>query len=338
MGKKNKKNCANFAAVKPYEYKGIKNQTVFPEFVELCKKTQNELIDILPQRLRDAGYTDVICEDGFIYARGNIPYLVTAHMDTVHLSVVQDFYEYVDENGRHILSSPQGIGGDDRCGIYMILEIIKEFKPYVLFCEDEESGMIGAKKFVRTKYIDEFDSDIDFMIELDRAHANDAVFYDCDNPEFTAYILENTKYEKDFGTFSDISTLAPMCGVAGVNLSCGYYKPHTLQEEVVVEEMLNTIVVVKRLLSSKSVKYEYIEKEYLGYAGGWGYDWSGCDGFWSANDVHEYILYDAFSTLQGTEGFDTVTGYTEEQAWLDFFQKNPNTCWNDVLDYYVDRI
>ena len=30
-----------------YTYKGKKNQTDFPEFVDLCKKTQKELIDIL---------------------------------------------------------------------------------------------------------------------------------------------------------------------------------------------------------------------------------------------------------------------------------------------------
>ena len=77
-------------------------------------------------------------------------------MDTVHKETVKDFYEYYDEeNERHIISSPQGIGGDDRCGIYMILEILKTHKCSVLFCEDEEAGGIGSEKFCKTEYITE---------------------------------------------------------------------------------------------------------------------------------------------------------------------------------------
>ena len=117
-----------FKKEESYTYKGIKNKTLFPDFISLCKMTQNELKNFLPKRLEEAGYTDVVVDDGFIYARGDIPYLVTAHMDTVHKEPVKDFYEFVDKNGNHILSSPQGIGGDDRCGIYMILDIIKNHK------------------------------------------------------------------------------------------------------------------------------------------------------------------------------------------------------------------
>jgi len=250
-----------------YIYKGTKNKTKFPEFVKLCKATQKELKKILPKKLMEAGYTDVISSDGFIYANGNIPILLTAHMDTVHKEPVKDFYEYVDENGNHIISSPQGIGGDDRCGIYMILEIIKEFKPSILFCEDEEIGGVGSDKFCKTEFINEL-ADLKFLVELDRANGNDAVFYECDNPEFTEFIENATSYKEEWGSFSDISTLAPACGVAAVNLSCGYYHAHTLQEEVNVEEMLHTIEIVKKLLTVESKQFEYIEANF-----GWKDEW-----------------------------------------------------------------
>ena len=172
-------------AAPKYVYKGLKNETKFPEFVQLCKYTQEELKEILPLRLVHAGYTTVIKGNGYIYAKGDIPYLLTAHMDTVHRSPVKDFYEYTDANGNHIISSPQGIGGDDRCGIYMILEIIKEFKPSILFCEDEEVGGVGARKFIQTDLAKELE--FNYAIELDRRGSNDAVFYDCDNEDFEEF-------------------------------------------------------------------------------------------------------------------------------------------------------
>ena len=35
----------------PYVYKGVKNKTAFPEFIDLCKATQKQLRSILPIKL-----------------------------------------------------------------------------------------------------------------------------------------------------------------------------------------------------------------------------------------------------------------------------------------------
>jgi hypothetical protein len=297
-----------------------------------------------------AGYSDVVKGDGYIYAKGEIPVLLTAHMDTVHKEPVRDYYEYVDAEGNHILSSPQGIGGDDRCGIYMILQIIKEFKPSILFCEDEESGGIGSSKFCQTDLINEL-ADLKFLIELDRANGNDAVFYDCDNPYFTDFITSNTGYKEAWGTFSDISYLSPACKVASVNLSCGYYHAHTLGEEVNVEEMLNTIEVVKYLLSVECEQFEYIESRY-----GYGYKGYGYGGYnynqkaygkW--DDWYDDYYDDGYShgVILCVSWCDPVTYKTEEKhyyastedaAWVKFFKSNGEVPWNYVVDYDVDYL
>lgn len=358
-----------------YTYKGRKNQTEYPEFVQMCKYTQKELIELLPNKLGEAGYADVIVGDGYIYAKGTVPVLLTAHMDTVHKTSVKDFYEYIDTNGNHVLSSPQGIGGDDRCGIYMILDIIKEHKCSVLFCEDEENGGIGSRKFCRTEYIKDLE-DLKYLIELDRANEKDAVFYDCENPDFTKFIEDNTGFKETYGSFSDISNLAPECMVAAVNLSCGYYHAHTLGEEVVVEEMLHTIEVVKKLLTVECEQFEYIEAEYnygynygYGYHGGYGYGYGYSKGYSKGYSSYYYdddddwnppsmkkntdstvkgkydwyeedpvvILYVTF--YEGVTLKETQESYcatTEEGAWLKFFKENPDTCWNYVMDYEFD--
>ncbi len=346
-----------------YVYEGRKNVTEFPRFIELCKATQEELKELLPDKLVEAGYTDIVIGDGYIYATGDIPILLTAHMDTVHVSTVKDYYEAI-KDGKHVISSPQGIGGDDRCGIFIILEIIKNYKPFILFCEDEEKGGDGSDKFCETDLIAELE-EMNFLIELDRMNNKDAVFYDCDNPEFTKFITETTGYKEAWGTFSDISTLAPACGVAAVNLSCGYYNAHRLTEYVVVEEMYETLEVVKKLLDVGVEQFEYIEKKsyygkgYSGYGsyrydGGWYdddyYDYGGYGGGYSngydkgGNTTKSYsysyerIIFVTFKTDNGEIQTLQYTGETKELCLLAFLNANPTVRWGDVLDYEYDWV
>ena len=109
------------------QYKGVRNK-ISPcneEFVQICKKDQKQLKNYLIMFLSEVGYKDIIIEKGFIYVKGEIPFCLTAHMDTVHLETVKTVYE-LEKDGDYIISSPQGIGGDDRCGIYMIMNILKK--------------------------------------------------------------------------------------------------------------------------------------------------------------------------------------------------------------------
>ena len=230
-------------------------------FVMICRLDKAQLKNYLIMYLYEVGYKNVVVGDGFVYAKGEIPFCLTAHMDTVHAETVKTTYE-LEQDGDYIISSPQGIGGDDRCGIYMIMNILKKgFKPYVVFCEDEEIGCVGSSKFIKTNLIDEL-KECKYIIELDRAGSNDAVFYHCDNPEFTEFITNTTEYKVAYGTCSDISVICPACKVAGVNLSCGYYNPHTLGEFVSMNEMAHTQEIVEKLLNTECVAYEYKEKKY----------------------------------------------------------------------------
>lgn len=222
--------------------------------------TQKQLKEFVKYVLNVNGYFPV-CGDGYVYAAGNIPVMLVAHMDTVHKEPVKEIY--VSNFGN--VTSPQGIGGDDRCGVYSIFSIIADLKPYVLFTEDEETGGVGANKFVYEYQNDPQklgNIDIDFMIEIDRQGNNDAVYYDCDNPEFEK-LISGYGYKTQWGSFSDISVIAPELGVAAVNLSSGYYKAHTTSEYINVPELEHTIEIVKQILSNVPLKknrkkYEYI--------------------------------------------------------------------------------
>lgn len=359
------------------EYKGVKNKTKFKEFIYICKRTQNELKAILPERLTQLGYENVVTADGYIYAKGTVPVCLIAHMDTVHVNRIVDYYEWVDEKGNHILSSPQGIGGDDRCGIYMILQIIKTHKCSVIFCEDEECGGIGARKFSTSQFIEEL-KEMKYLIEFDRKNNNDAVFYRCANKEFENFITTNTGLVKGFGSFSDISVIAPACKVAAVNISCGYHSPHSTDEEVNVEEMMRIVGIVKNLIPIECEQFEYKELTYdrtenysrQGY--GYGYGYCGYDYLEdyynrryglnkllededdsyvpstkqskkSSGKQKEVLLFVTFESYDHQVG-DFIqeqklyTGKDKFEAWFEFFDNNPDISMNMVVDYEFDEV
>ena len=329
------------------QYMGTRNRwsKCNDEFIKICKMSQKQLKNYLIMFLYEVGYKDVVVGDGFAYAKGDIPFCLTAHMDTVHKETVKVVYEY-QHKGDYLISSPQGIGGDDRCGIYMICNILKKgFKPYIVFCEDEEIGCIGSQKFCNTNLIKE-PEECKYIIALDRANANDAVFYDCDNHEFTEFITKTTGYEEKFGSCSDISYLCPECGVAGVNFSCGYYNAHTVGEYVSMNEMARTQEVVEKLLNTECLDYEYIEKAYSRNM--YGYNWY--DEYLATvnkrtetktettETTRKYCSpsYDCTCNLE-IELHDGKVMYTQgesfEEAWVEFFFNNPEYCFNNVMNY-----
>ena len=319
------------------------------KFGEICMKTQKELKRYLYSVLLSNGYKP-ICEDGFLYAEGELPYLVTAHMDTVH-KVQCDRYSIHKFKGMHRVQSKDGIGGDDRCGVYMILRMVRDgYKPSILFCEDEEIGSVGAGKFCKTQYLNDL-LNMKYLIELDRANENDAVFYDCDNPEFTKFITETTGYKEAMGSFSDIVELSEASGVASVNFSCGYYRAHTTQEYVMFEEMENTIKVVEKLLRTECEQFEFIPRKYSGYS--WYSNYYSKDDDWynyanymptisSKNKKNIYgmeVLYNEYRLLENgeyrsTEAQDWVEGESEMECLGSFFMTHPDICFGDVIDWY----
>ena len=161
--------------------------------------------------------------------------------------------------------SPQGIGGDDRCGVFALFKIYQsaQVKPWLLFCCNEEVGGLGAQHFCQAHSQGLLPKELDslkFIIEIDRKGSNDAVYYDCDNPDFEAYIA-GKGFTTAIGSFSDISLIAPELGIAAVNLSSGYYNAHTLHEFINVNELHDTIRKVGEIVSEAVdlPRFEYIE-------------------------------------------------------------------------------
>ena len=295
------------------------------EFEKICRMSQKSLKNHVKQKLQ-MRYEEVIVDDGFVYAQGSFPVLLVAHLDTVHSKLPNIILYDKDQN---TVSSPNGIGGDDRCGVYMIFEIIKKFNCSVLFCEDEEDGGIGANKFVKTDFARTLD--FNYIIEFDRANANDAVFYSCDNYDFEKFITRDF-YKINYGTYSDICDIAPVIGCAAVNLSCGYYKAHTKDEYVVLSDMENSIKAACDILArtTQNDKFEYVEYFEYGAWNGYGYN-----GFIDYNDQVYYLIQ--YISEHGVEEWYETFARSKAEAVGHFVMDNPKVSYENIIDVCVDK-
>ena len=330
---------------------------MYKSFTDICYMSQGELKDHVARELLKT-HQDIYSGDGYVFAKGTFPVLLVAHLDTVHKELP---HIIITDGVNGNLSSPRGIGGDDRCGVFMIFEVLKRFNCSVLFCEDEEIGTVGARKFIETDLAKTLS--FNYAIEFDRKGKNDAVFYDCDNEDFEEFITKDF-YKTSYGSFSDISVVAPFLKCAAVNLSCGYYNAHTTKEYVVVTEMLASINAACDILerTTEKDKFEYIEAAYnnYGYYGssyyGGGYYYGGyrksssnvkqSNGFWYNDDddddfmeevYQKYYLFEYVDEYGNTQWYETEA-YSRAEAVGNFAIEHPAVPYVNVIDIMVDDI
>lgn len=242
---------------------------VDPLFIKELSLPKEELAVFLVDALKSLGYSDIKFnedpKEGYIFAKGIIPVCLCAHMDKVpHYQNIKTINRTPILNAKNVvidvfLSSKQGIGGDDRCGVYAITSMLKlGHRPSVLFCMGEEIGCCGSHKFCKD-FPAEFLSDVNAFIQIDRRGSNDCVRYSDQNHELTNAICD-FDFSPAFGSCSDISVLMPHFGISGVNLSSGYYNEHNAKREYVsVKDVKILLKRLNKILQSNifNKRYEY---------------------------------------------------------------------------------
>lgn len=227
-------------------------------FKSLVSLNQEELFATMKSYLKNK-YKKVYSSKEFMVAIGNIPIALVAHLDTVYSKPVLNLY--YDEK-QSVLWSPEGLGADDRAGVFIILQIIKKgLRPSIILTTDEEKGGLGALALSKMSCPIKKPK---YMIQLDRRGYNDCVFYSCDNGDFVKYV-ESFGFEESYGSFSDISFLMPEWDICGVNLSVGYEDEHSYSERLHVDWMFETISKVEKMLKEKNIpdfKYEEYFRPY----------------------------------------------------------------------------
>lgn len=234
----------------------------FETLQAICRMHQHQLHGAMKNALKEI-YAEKfpnpiwIDTEKYLYFKGTTPILLVAHLDTVFKRPNRQIY--FDQEKNRMWGGAEGLGADDRAGVFGILWLLlySDCYPHVLFVHDEEIGGHGSIAAVKDQLINP--DDFKYIIELDRANQKDCVFYDCDNKEFTQYV-EGFGFETAEGTFSDISILCPAWKVAGVNLSIGYQHEHSLAEMLVVHWMMDTLDKVQLMLDDADniKRFDYI--------------------------------------------------------------------------------
>ena len=233
----------------------VLNEREYGLLERIASLSQSELKATLTQYLKGK-YKKVIVEKEYIVAEGNIPVALVAHMDTVFYNQPSEIYY---DQRKAIMWSPDGLGADDRAGIFAIVQIIADgYRPSIILTTDEERGGLGAQALAKKKCPIK---SLRYMIQLDRRGSNDCVFYQCANSKFIKYI-ETFGFAEAVGSFSDISFLMPAWQVCGVNLSIGYREEHSVSETLNVHWMFQTIEKVKKMLDCAEIdplNFEFCE-------------------------------------------------------------------------------
>jgi di/tripeptidase len=206
---------------------------------------------------------------------------VVSHIDTVHSKHIS----LINENRRLIIDEDQdmliakhpdtniqtGIGGDDKCGVFVCLSMFSKFDIIKgAFFVEEEIGMRGSKLSD-----DEFFSNVGYAIQFDAPSANwitevcfgVRIFEDF----FKDMIKENlsnngyTNFSND--PFTDVNQLAQKYDFNCLNLGCGYYRQHTDNEYVIISEVEKSLKagqdLIEYLGNDKYVKHKEPKKEIL---------------------------------------------------------------------------
>lgn len=280
----------------------------------------------------------------YLLIKGTAPIMLIAHLDTVHKDPVRDLCASSDGN---VLMSPQGVGGDDRCGVYALTRLYDEarVKPWLLFTCGEEIGGLGAHDFAedyRNGKLNKNLKSIRLLVELDRKGRNEAVYYDCDNPDLEAYITSKG-YQTDFGTYSDISTIAPVMGVAAVNLSAGYYNAHTLHEYInrthLDESIAKVSLIVADAAKKDFPKFEYIAAAYDPYRWGYPYEVKMEKYFDDVPDSVPAEYRDVYSLLldfYSSKELEEMRKEYGDRVLDELYDIEYGTSWRD--DYYMEDV
>ena len=205
---------------------------------------------------------------------------VISHTDTVHHIDTINIREMMLKNAQGELKpslkafndreKPTGIGGDDKCGVFACLTLLKEL-PYVkaAFFVSEEIGCIGSRSadpkfFENVGYGIQFDAPENWMITekcfgqvlFDR---ESEFFQKCDKILRENMDLDFMEYMTH--PYTDVYALRKSFDISCINFSIGYYNYHTRNEYVVVEDVFNGIKTGKEMIESLGTSLYYKEKK-----------------------------------------------------------------------------
>lgn len=197
-----------------------------------------------------------------------------------HMDQVQDFhprdFTCIDDKGIIFGYSPKtrkqcGLGADDKNGIFIALTCLKKYDNIkCAFFVGEEIGCVGSNRANVT-----FFDDCRFCAQIDRRGNSDMVTRISWENICSEYFIKDADcgtwgYNVSEGLMTDVEALRSNGVKAScINMSCGYYEPHTDREFTVKEDVCKCYKFVCHLIEDCTEVYQY-DAPLDSYGG---YDW-----------------------------------------------------------------
>jgi len=210
------------------------------------------MMNFIRKRLDAIGVAHFTDRAGNIYAtkgKAKTYPCIIAHTDEVH-GFRENGYRVMQAKSKgskiifgfnHLKRSHCGIGADDKNGIWICLKCLEDFEVMkCVFFVGEEVGCQGSSQ-AKMKFF----NDCRYVLQCDRKGNGDIVTRYCGNALCSEEFLHDANPEKfgyapSEGLITDVITLKNRgLKVSCVNLSCGYYLPHTPNEFTCMEDLLN---------------------------------------------------------------------------------------------------
>jgi di/tripeptidase len=201
---------------------------------------------------------------------------VISHTDTVHglgsINVVEEQNPNAQGELKFSLKAynnmglPTGIGGDDKCGVFACLILLRDL-PFLkaAFFVAEETGCHGSRNadkkfFENVGYGIQFDAPENWMIT---ENCSGQVLFDrktdffktCD--KILTEGMNVTDMEYMTHPYTDVYALKKQFNFSCINFSIGYYDYHTKNEYVVVEDVMNGIEMGKKMIENLGYKLHF---------------------------------------------------------------------------------
>ena len=240
-----------------------------------------DMIEFLTEYLYDIPGVE-LTEDSYgnLYAKKgeaeSYPCIVS-HLDQVQRIHSRDFkaietrdiiFGYSTRNHRI-----EGLGADDKNGIFIALQSLKKYDCIkTVFFKEEETGCNGSSHAKMS-----FFEDCRFVIQCDRRGNSDLITSigctDLCSGKFIQDIApKKWGYREERGAMTDVEILKESgLPVSAVNMSCGYYNPHTDEEITVKRDLEKCWRLVRHIIEDCTDVYPHEAGDNYGF--GYGFEW-----------------------------------------------------------------
>ena len=255
---------------------------------------------------------------------------MVCHIDTVH-DIVKAKVIPINVNGNIIAVNNNtleqiGTGGDDKVGIHITLELLKQIDTFkCAFFLDEEVGCVGSSQadfdfFSNTRYV----------LECDRRGNDDFVnsisstkLYTKEFSNDISKILKKYDRKETSGGMTDVLEIAYETDLCVANMSCGYYKPHTDGEYINIDDVIATYNLCYDLFTKVTKKYKYSDIRSSYSYGGNRYNYN--------SHYHMHNIYDKEDLIVEKE-FDCGIGCGMENG----FCTNCNMSSEEIKEFWYE--